>query len=112
MKAVAVVLSRNVRRFRLVPAVVEMLAAGLVTIAHRSGGPQLDIIVESPEESRNGFLASSEDEYADALEAVASMTPEGKTELRERAKDSVGRFSEAAFEAGWVRTVEAVINIC
>lgn len=37
-------------------AVVEMMAAGLITIAHRSGGPLMDIIVEDPT-IRNGFLA-------------------------------------------------------
>ena len=37
-------------------AVVEMMAAGLLTIAHRSGGPLMDIIVEDPT-IRNGFLA-------------------------------------------------------
>jgi hypothetical protein len=34
-----------------------MMAAGLVTLAHRSGGPLMDIVVEE-ESSRNGFLAS------------------------------------------------------
>ena len=38
------------------PAVVEMMAAGLVTLAHRSGGPLMDIVVET-EQNRNGFLA-------------------------------------------------------
>ena len=37
-------------------AVVEMMAAGLITIAHRSGGPLMDIIVEDPN-IRNGYLA-------------------------------------------------------
>jgi hypothetical protein len=43
--------------FSLITAVVEMMAAGLVTLAHRSGGPMMDIVVEE-ESSRNGFLAS------------------------------------------------------
>ena len=33
-----------------------MMAAGLVTLAHRSGGPLMDIVVET-EQNRNGFLA-------------------------------------------------------
>ena len=46
-------------------AVVEMLAAGLVTVAHRSGGPLMDIVIEATDgDSRNGFLAVSEREYA------------------------------------------------
>ncbi len=47
-----------------------MLAAGLSTVAHRSGGPLMDIVSESPEQSRNGFLAVTEEEYADTLMQV------------------------------------------
>lgn len=54
--------------------VVECMAAGLITIAHRSGGPKADIIVES-EGSRNGFLAGDDDEYAQAMATVIRMTP-------------------------------------
>jgi alpha-1,2-mannosyltransferase len=46
-----------VLKFSDLSAVVEMMAAGLVTLAHRSGGPLMDIVVEE-ESSRNGFLAS------------------------------------------------------
>lgn len=52
--------------------VVECLAAGLLTIAHRSGGPKTDIIIES-EGSRNGFLAASDDEYAQAMASIIRM---------------------------------------
>ncbi|KAG8226387.1 hypothetical protein J437_LFUL011924 [Ladona fulva] len=39
--------------------IVECMAAGLIMVAHRSGGPEADIIVEN-EGSRNGFLAADE----------------------------------------------------
>ncbi len=39
-------------------AVVEMMAAGLVAVAHRSGGPKTDIISEG----ETGFLAESAEE--------------------------------------------------
>ena len=45
----------------LFAAVVEMMAAGLVTLAHRSGGPLMDIVVET-EQNRNGFLAGGRSE--------------------------------------------------
>merc|ERR1711953_1123098 len=55
-------------------AVVEMLAAGLITIAHRSGGPLMDIVNESTDgDSRNGFLAVSEREYAAAIAHAATL---------------------------------------
>ncbi len=37
-----------------------MMAAGMVTLTHRSGGPLMDIVVEE-ESSRNGFLASHDE---------------------------------------------------
>jgi alpha-1,2-mannosyltransferase len=43
--------------------IVEFMAAGVIPVAHNSGGPKSDIII--PE--RTGFLASTAEEYADAL---------------------------------------------
>lgn len=44
-------------------AIVEMMSAGLVTIAHASGGPLHDIIGCSEEPI--GFLCSTTEEFAD-----------------------------------------------
>ena len=38
-------------------AIVELMSAGLITIAHSSGGPLMDIIGKSPEPV--GFLAEN-----------------------------------------------------
>ena len=43
--------------------IVEMMAAGMIVVAHNSGGPKSDIV--SPHQS--GFLATTADEYADAI---------------------------------------------
>eukprot|EP00951_Prasinocladus_malaysianus_P049283 scaffold667951_cov45-Prasinocladus_malaysianus.AAC.1 len=52
-------------------SVVEYMAAGVVPIAHRSGGPQADIVVpeinDDGQEQLAGFLASTKEEYADAM---------------------------------------------
>jgi alpha-1,2-mannosyltransferase len=47
-------------------SVVEMMAAGLVTIAHNSAGPMLDIIGKS--EQVVGYLCDNEADYAVAME--------------------------------------------
>ena len=52
-----------------------MMAAGLMTIAHRSGGPLMDIVVEDPG-SRNGFLAITAQEYAAHIAFIINMTEE------------------------------------
>ena len=91
-------------------AVVEMMAAGLITIAHRSGGPLMDIVVEDSA-SRNGFLAILEREYAAAIAHAATvMTPEGRDRVIERAKDSVKRFSDQEFERAWIRTTDSLMT--
>eukprot|EP01056_Protomagalhaensia_sp_Gyna25_P005735 Protomagalhaensia_sp_Gyna_25__5734@NODE_825_length_2546_cov_23_152772_g650_i0_p3_GENE_NODE_825_length_2546_cov_23_152772_g650_i0NODE_825_length_2546_cov_23_152772_g650_i0_p3_ORF_typecomplete_len114_score23_16Glycos_transf_1/PF00534_20/0_00081Glyco_trans_1_4/PF13692_6/0_18Glyco_trans_1_4/PF13692_6/5_6e03Glyco_trans_1_2/PF13524_6/0_15_NODE_825_length_2546_cov_23_152772_g650_i010311372 len=58
-------------------AVVDLLVAGAVVVAHRSGGPMLDIL-RRPDESEGGsplelgLLATTEDEFVHALkEALA-----------------------------------------
>ena len=91
-------------------AVVEMLASGLITLAHRSGGPLQDIVIETPANVRNGFLAVTEDEYADHILNILNLNEDARNLIRERAKDSVQRFSEQQFKHGWIRATEALIN--
>lgn len=45
-------------------------AAGMVTIAHRSGGPAADIVVPLPDGRVTGFLAETPEEYAAAMAQV------------------------------------------
>jgi alpha-1,2-mannosyltransferase len=47
-------------------SIVEMLAAGLVVIAHNSAGPKEDILVGDSKEF--GFLAESLDDYSELFE--------------------------------------------
>ena len=46
-------------------AVVECIAAGLITVAHNSGGPRMDIVREGC-----GFRASTPEEYAHVLARI------------------------------------------
>lgn len=85
-------------------AVVEMLAGGLITLAHRSGGPLMDIIVEEAT-SRNGFLAIHDKEYAAAIAYILNLTDEGRDAIRDRARSSVKRFSDQEFESAWLRAI-------
>jgi len=87
--------------------IVEMMAAGLLTIAHRSGGPLMDIIIEEAG-SRNGFLATTAQEYAAHIAYILSMTEEGKAGIRERARSSVNLFSSQRFDSGWTHATDGL----
>lgn len=65
--------------------VVECMAAGLITIAHRSGGPLMDII-ETSEGSRTGYLACTGEEYAKTIVNILQLTREQMAVIRNAAR--------------------------
>lgn len=89
--------------------VVECMAAGTIILAHKSGGPKLDIVVPY-DGSPTGFLADDEDTYADAMERILSMTPAARLEIRLRARLSVTRFSDQEFEGSFLAAVEPLMS--
>jgi alpha-1,2-mannosyltransferase len=74
--------------------IVEMMAAGLLVIAHDSGGPKSDIL--NPGVS--GFLATSAEEYAEAIYQALTMDPQADMEMRKKAQESALRFSDTEFD--------------
>ncbi|XP_072945332.1 GDP-Man:Man(3)GlcNAc(2)-PP-Dol alpha-1,2-mannosyltransferase [Epargyreus clarus] len=91
-------------------SVVECMAAGLVTVAHRSGGPLADI-VQTAAAARTGFLAAEPDEYARALLEAIALSPEQRRQLVDAARASVERFSETEFEKSFLIAVEPLMKI-
>jgi alpha-1,2-mannosyltransferase len=89
--------------------IVEMMAAGLVVMAHDSGGPQTDIVTtkgnNSTVEERTGFLATTANDYAEAIHQILSMDKDQLEQIRERAQTSALRFSDEVF----AKTMEAVL---
>lgn len=85
--------------------VVEIMAAGAVVLAHNSGGPKLDIVVDY-EGSKTGFLADDVDSYAAAMETIFKLTPSQRLDIINNARQSVTRFSEEQFELGFFSATE------
>ena len=78
--------------------VVEFMAAGIIPIAHNSGGPKLDIVVPG-----TGFLAATAEEYSDHVIRVLEMTDEELEGIRERGREHVmGTFSDEAFSTVFI----------
>ena len=89
---------------------VEGLAAGLIPVVHRSGGPYLDIVV--PYEGKDvGFHAESEEEYAAAFGKVAALSEEERWQMRRRGRESSRRFGEGVFREGWGKEVERLVAL-
>jgi alpha-1,2-mannosyltransferase len=110
--------------------VVEMMAAGLVVVAHDSGGPRMDIVrpalradpqmPPSPplleadgqgemdgcstggETAQHcGYLASSASDYASCLASALSLPPARRVSARHRARQrALDHFGDAQFEQG------------
>lgn len=77
--------------------IVEMMAAGLLVVAHDSGGPKTDIVTVG--NKATGFRATTADEYADAIYmALEGMTNDEKEAMREGAQASATRFSDDSFD--------------
>lgn len=79
-------------------SVVEMMAAGLVVVAHRSGGPLMDIVTTF-EGQTTGYLADSPISYCEALAMALDHKEDQDGDMRRRARLSVDRFSDEVFEA-------------
>ncbi|XP_066251818.1 GDP-Man:Man(3)GlcNAc(2)-PP-Dol alpha-1,2-mannosyltransferase [Euwallacea similis] len=90
-------------------SVVEQMAAGLIMVAHKSGGPLLDII-ETSEGSRLGFLANTAEEFAHILKWIIEAREVEMADIREKARASCDRFSLKKFEDDFLRAIEPIFK--
>jgi alpha-1,2-mannosyltransferase len=78
--------------------VVELMAGGVITVAHNSAGPRLDIITDKVD----GFLACNVGEYAECI-SQAVLRFEDLRIMREKAREKSRKFSQELFEEGFRR---------
>ena len=87
--------------------VVEFMAAGIVPIAHNSGGPKLDIVVPGA-----GFLATTMEQYSDHMIRVLEMGEEELEEMRRKGREHVtGTFSDETFRTVFLEKCEGVLDM-
>jgi alpha-1,2-mannosyltransferase len=84
-----------------------MMAAGLIVLAHKSGGPKMDII----EEGQTGFFAGDIDSYATMMEQIFEMTVDERCQIQNRARDSVDRFNRLNFERLFLESFDKILFI-
>ncbi|KAJ2852310.1 asparagine-linked glycosylation protein [Coemansia brasiliensis] len=114
--------------------IVEMMAAGLLTIAHDSAGPKLDIIspairinenalpseaqaqayLKAPEENKDfpvGMVATTTDEFAQMIACSINVKGPVEKALRSAARAAATtKFSEAAFSTAFYRRFNPVVR--
>ncbi|KAJ3035310.1 asparagine-linked glycosylation protein [Rhizophlyctis rosea] len=90
-------------------SVVEYMAAGIIPVANNSGGPNLDIVVSTGGE-KPGYLASTVEEYADALYQALTLSSDRANRLRKAARSAVcNRFTEEAFGQRFLESLAPLI---
>lgn len=89
---------------------VEGLAAGLIPVVHNSGGPKMDIVIPYGGEII-GYLAETDQEFADAFEKVAALGAQKRYAMRLRGRASTERFTEAAFANKWIEQMEILVQM-
>jgi alpha-1,2-mannosyltransferase len=88
-------------------SIVEMMAAGLIVVAHNSGGPKMDILRDLAQED-SGFLATTIEEYADSFKHIFDHDLDQDVARRHRVRESADRFSDQVFSEAMV----AIITKC
>lgn len=79
--------------------VVEYMAAGLIPVAHKSGGPKFDIVTEY-DGKPTGYLANTADTFADSLNSALALTEVEYEQMATNARASASdKFSEEAFSS-------------
>lgn len=91
-------------------SVVEYMAAGVIPIANNSGGPREDIVLPARDTEgdglqRTGYLASTREEYADAITQVLAMDQRDRLKIAAAAQARASRFSVERFVDSFIGVV-------
>ena len=78
------------------------MAAGTVMLAHNSAGPKMDIVVPSSGSGQTGFLATTDEEFAESLKAIYALTGQQRLKIRQNAREHVKKFSQEKFDVDFI----------
>ena len=91
-------------------SIVECMAAGCVMVAHASGGPREDIVVEW-QQQQTGYVAETEEQFVSWLIEVVNMRAADREALAATAREAVRtKFSLDVFEASFLRATEKLFG--
>jgi alpha-1,2-mannosyltransferase len=86
-------------------SIIEYMVAGLIPVAHNSGGPKMDIV-----SVKSGFLADDIDGYVEALHTILKMDPQDQNIMQQTARRRVIRkFSENVFIESFLGSIKSLL---
>ncbi|KAA8493960.1 GDP-Man:Man(3)GlcNAc(2)-PP-Dol alpha-1,2-mannosyltransferase [Porphyridium purpureum] len=88
-------------------SVVEFQAAGVIAVAHNSGGVALDII----QNGKSGFLAETADQFADCLSSALSLNSSSRLAMIQTARDAASRYSDEGFATEVLKALQRVLPV-
>lgn len=77
------------------------MASGTIMVAHNSAGPKMDIVIPYKGE-KTGFLAETEEEFAECLYKIYRMSVQKRNTIREAAREHVKKFSQEKFNNDFI----------
>ena len=89
--------------------VVELMASGVVVVAHNSAGPKMDIVCPM-DGQRTGFLAATVEEYAAEMEKMLRLSPEEILEIQEAARRRTTMFSDESFKENFLQGISPMLD--
>ncbi|CAG8481617.1 220_t:CDS:10 [Racocetra persica] len=91
--------------------VVEYMAAGIITVAHNSGGPKMDIVI-SYNGQKTGFLANDPETFATELFNVFSLPDDEFKNIQINAREhAIIHFSEHVFQDAILKLFEPIFRL-
>lgn len=85
--------------------IIAGLATGQIMIVHASGASKNELI-ETKGESRNGYLAKSVEEYAQALFDALNLAPKERRRMQKAARRTAEQFSYSYFQKEFLKIIE------
>ncbi|XP_063600803.1 GDP-Man:Man(3)GlcNAc(2)-PP-Dol alpha-1,2-mannosyltransferase-like [Penaeus indicus] len=89
--------------------VVECMAGGLIMVAHDSGGPKMDILLDY-EGQKTGYTASEAETYGQVMKGILEASDAEREAIRTAARSSVDRFSDEQFETSFISASEFIFS--
>jgi alpha-1,2-mannosyltransferase len=80
----------------------------LITVAHNSGGPRLDIVKELPT-GVTGFLAATPQEYSENFHKILMESDSWRKQVQVRARSHVQKFSDQEFDKNITSLLDQIL---